>query len=81
MEDHCLIDLTWTLQALDKCHLLESSTDDFPQPQPPMRSLLLGHLDLADECRKLFPKDIHSQVWPDYIREKYKLPETFYVDW
>ncbi|KAK5942132.1 hypothetical protein PMZ80_006086 [Knufia obscura] len=50
-------------------------------PQPPMTNLLLGHLEIADECRRVFPKGIHSHAWADYIREKWKLPETFYVDW
>lgn len=51
------------------------------QPQPPMKNLLLGHLEIADECRTVFPKSAHVHLWPDYIREKCNLPEIYYVDW
>lgn len=50
-------------------------------PQPPMQSLLLGHLYIAEECVRVFPKGIHSHTWSDYIREKWNLPEVFYIDW
>lgn len=50
-------------------------------PQPPMQNLLLGHLYIAEECARVFPKRIHSHTWPDYIREKWNMPEVFYVDW
>ncbi|KAI1758533.1 cytochrome P450 [Hypoxylon sp. FL1150] len=50
-------------------------------PQPPMKNKLIGHLQIADEVTKLYPKGIHAHVWPDYIRTKYNLPEVFYVDW
>jgi len=46
-----------------------------------MRNLLLGHLEIADQCRAVFPKGVHMHVWADYIREHWKLPENFYVDW
>ncbi|KAH8673503.1 cytochrome P450 [Xylariales sp. PMI_506] len=50
-------------------------------PQPPMPNKLMGHLHIADECARLFPKGAHPHQWPFYIKEKYNLPETFYVDW
>lgn len=46
-----------------------------------MKNKLLGHLHIAAEVTKLYPKGIHAHVWPDYIRTKYNLPEIFYVDW
>ncbi|KAK5077308.1 hypothetical protein LTR51_002997 [Lithohypha guttulata] len=50
-------------------------------PQPPMQNLLIGHLHIADLCRSLFPDDIHVHAWTDFVRERWNLPETFYVDW
>ena len=50
-------------------------------PQPPMQNLFLGHLYIADECTRLFPKDIHSHVYPGYIKDKWNMPDIFYVDW
>lgn len=46
-----------------------------------MPNKLLGHLYLAFELRRLFPKGCHGQVWGDYIRIKYNMPDVFYVDW
>ena len=49
-------------------------------PQPPMLNLLMGHLHIADECGKFF-KLMHPHVYLTYIREKYNMPEIFYLDW
>ena len=46
-----------------------------------MLNKIIGHLHIADECQRLFPFNIHSHSFPDYIRTKYNLPEIFYVDW
>jgi len=45
-----------------------------------MKSKLMGHLDLVQELMVVFPENVHSHVWPDYIRVKYNLPEVFYFD-
>ena len=50
-------------------------------PQPPSRKWYLGHLEIAKECRDLFPPDCHPQAWARYVQKKYDLPEIFYLDW
>lgn len=54
------------------------------QPQPPMDQKffrLWGHLPLAEELNKKFPKGAHMHLLPTYLRDKYNLPDLFYVDW
>lgn len=46
-----------------------------------MQNTFFGHLHLASELFQVFPRKVHVQVWGDYIRTKYNLPEVFYVDW
>jgi hypothetical protein len=46
-----------------------------------MKNKLLGHLAIAGECQSSFPIDAHPHVFLDYIKRKYDLPETFYMDW
>lgn len=46
-----------------------------------MPNTLLGHLPIADECFARFPAGIHTHHFANYIREKWDLPEVFYVDW
>ncbi|KAK6210482.1 hypothetical protein LQW54_006229 [Pestalotiopsis sp. IQ-011] len=45
-----------------------------------MQNKLVGHLHIAGELVKIFPDGVHAQVWADYIRTKWNLPEVFYVD-
>ncbi|CAJ2502559.1 Uu.00g099530.m01.CDS01 [Anthostomella pinea] len=49
-------------------------------PQPPMLNKLVGHLNIAGELNKVFPHRVHAQVWGDYMRTKWNLPEIFYLD-
>lgn len=49
-------------------------------PQPPMLNLLMGHLHIADECNKFFEL-MHPHLFINYIRDKYNMPEIFYLDW
>lgn len=46
-----------------------------------MINRVLGHLPIADECLQMFPSDSHPHHYGHYIREKWNLPEVFYVDW
>jgi cytochrome P450 len=46
-----------------------------------MTNALLGHLPIADECLQRFPLNSHPHHFAHYIKEKWNLPEVFYVDW
>ena len=50
-------------------------------PQPPMTNWLLGHLEIAGECRRIFPNQAHVHNWARYIQKKYNMGDFFYVDW
>jgi cytochrome P450 len=46
-----------------------------------MTNALLGHLPIADECFQRFPRGVHPHLFANYIKEKWALPDLFYVDW
>ncbi|KAJ4397037.1 hypothetical protein N0V93_001261 [Gnomoniopsis smithogilvyi] len=48
-------------------------------PKPPC-SLFWGHLKLFAEVSALYPPNMHPQVVFTYMKQKYDLPEIFYVD-
>ena len=50
-------------------------------PQPPMTNWLLGHLEIAGECRRIFPREAHMHNWARYMQKKYNMGDFFYVDW
>lgn len=42
--------------------------------------MLWGHLKLFGEIAALYPPNVHPQVVFTYMKQKYDLPEVFYVD-
>ena len=62
--------------------LLRQRRKDFDGlPQPPRQNWLLGHLYIAADCQKVFPKGIHVHNWGRYMQKKYNQGDVFYVDW
>lgn len=50
-------------------------------PCPPMKSRLFGHLDIAGECDKLFPRNCHKHLWIRYMQKRWGMGDYFYIDW
>src|SRR5436190_17719313 len=46
-----------------------------------MTNRLFGHLPIADECLSRLARGAYPHYYATYIREKWGLPEVFYVDW
>lgn len=49
-------------------------------PKPPVKYWWLGNVDIMIKAAMLFPSDVHPQHIFNYIKQKYDMPQIWYMD-